>query len=199
MLDQPLQVINLFGAPGIGKSGCASGLFSLMKSSHQSVQLITEVAKALQLGGQGWRLDWDQCGIFGLQQYEQLVLRGKYEYAITDSPLMLCAFYGKRKYPDSYYSLVRESFEEYENHNFFLWRDLDTASPFETEGRAHDREMSRVIQERMPEFLTRNGIAFKTIEVQEDRTSWQLLDEVKPGLKKAPSFDRTDFDIAHAL
>jgi hypothetical protein len=198
MSEGRLKVINLFGAAGIGKSGCASGLFSLMKSAHLSVQLVTEVAKDMLLSGQEWRLSDDQLGIFALQQFEQLVLQGKYEYAITDSPLLLSSFYGKKHYPDSFYSLVRETFNEYENLNFFLRRDLDSAAPFETEGRAQDRLASRDIQETMPVFLKNQGITFRTLEVREDLTSWELLEAVKPGLKRPPVFDRTPFDVSFA-
>lgn len=191
MPDTRLKLINLFGASGVGKSGCAAGLFSLMKSAHQSVHFVREVAKDVLLGGQGWRLDDDQLGIFGEQQLEQLVLRGKYEYAISESPLLLSSFYGKRQYPESFHTLVRDTFDEYQNFNFFLWRDLDASAPFETVGRAQNLEMSTEIQAKMPEFLTRRGISFQTVEIRGDRTSWELLEHVLPGLKTAPDFDRT--------
>ena len=35
--NSPLKVINLFGAPGIGKSALKGGLFELMKLNHESV------------------------------------------------------------------------------------------------------------------------------------------------------------------
>ena len=194
MSDTRLKVINLFGTAGVGKSGCAGGLFSLMKSARQSVHLVREVAKDVLLSGQGWRLDFDQLGIFGQQQFEQLVLCDKYEYAISESPLLLSSFYGKRQYPDSFHALVRATFDEYENINFFLWRDLDASAPFETVGRAQNLEMSREIQAKMPEFLMRHGVPFETIEVREDRTSWDLFERIFPGLKRAPDFNRTQID-----
>jgi hypothetical protein len=199
MSNSPLKLINLWGAAGIGKSGCASGLFNLMKSEHVSVQLVTEAAKDMQLSGQGWRLAGDQLGIFGEQQYRQLVLKGKYEWAITDSPLPLCAFYGARKYPDSFYALVQQTFDEYENTNFFLWRDLDGPEQFETVGRTQDRDESKRLQDEMPVFMRKQGINFATIEIRGAETSWELLDAVLPGLKRAPLFDRTLSDARQVI
>lgn len=81
-----LKVINLFGAPGIGKSTLAAGLFNLMKMNGLSVELVGEYAKDLT-----WSKDWmglsHQPSVLAQQDYRIRRLEGQVEWAITDSPL----------------------------------------------------------------------------------------------------------------
>lgn len=39
------KIINIFGGPGVGKSGIAAGVFSKMKANHIQVEFAAEVAK----------------------------------------------------------------------------------------------------------------------------------------------------------
>jgi ABC-type oligopeptide transport system ATPase subunit len=81
-----LKVINLFGAPGSGKSTAAAGLFNLMKVTGKSVELVTEAAKDWT-----WSKDWmhlkHQPSILAEQDFRLARLEGQVEWAITDSPL----------------------------------------------------------------------------------------------------------------
>lgn len=45
-LSKMIKVINIFGAPGCGKSTTAAGLFWRMKCDDMSVELVSEYAKA---------------------------------------------------------------------------------------------------------------------------------------------------------
>lgn len=90
-----LKVINLWSAPGTGKSTTAAGLFNIMKMHGHSVEYVAEVAKDLV-----WSKDWmglsHQPSIFGAQDYRLRRLEGQVEWAITDSPLpMACAYLGE--------------------------------------------------------------------------------------------------------
>ncbi|MDH6303272.1 broad-specificity NMP kinase [Polynucleobacter sphagniphilus] len=42
-----LKVINLFGAPGVGKSAACAGLFYLMKKNHFSVEHLAAQPRVL--------------------------------------------------------------------------------------------------------------------------------------------------------
>lgn len=160
----PLKVINLFGSPGQGKSTVRSGVFWLMKTLGMSVEEVSEYAKYLVISGRTWQLTRDQFYVFAKQHHKQLVLAGQYEFAVTDSPLPLSAFYAPKPYYPSFPSLVHEAFGDFENINFFLTRDLD-AAPFEEDGRLHTKEMSRQVETQMREFLTCANVSYENLTI----------------------------------
>ena len=48
------------------------------------------------------------------------MLRGKVDFAITDSPLPLCILYQQPEYYEHYDPLLMEIFNSYDNLNFLL-------------------------------------------------------------------------------
>lgn len=186
---QKLKVINLFGAPGRGKSSVRSGVFWLMKSHHLSVEEVSEYAKYLVLTERYWQLKEEQLYLFSKQHHKQLIIeRAGYEFAVTDSPLQLCAFYAPQDYYYHFDGLVDEINEHFENINFFLTRDVE-ADPenFENRGRYHDLKASIEVEQRMLEFLSKKNIQFETVNV-DIFTPWRIVEKVKPGLVKWPVF-----------
>ncbi len=190
MPPKKLKVINLFGAPGRGKSSVRSGLFWLMKSHHLNVEEVSEYAKYLVLTGRTWQLTEEQLYLFSKQHHKQLIIeRSGYEYAATDSPLQLCSFYA----PDSYYrhfdALVDEASEHFDNINFFLTRDVAAAdAAFEERGRAHDLGASLRVEEEMREFLCKKNIPTTDLPV-DLLTPWKIMDTLAPGVAPWPRFD----------
>lgn len=188
MRTNKLKVVNLFGAPGIGKSGVRSGLFWLMKACHMSVEEVSEYAKYLVLTGRTWQLNDEQLYLFSKQLHKQnIVGRNGYEYAVTDSPLQLSAFYAPKPYYAHYEHLVDEAYEHFENINFFLTRDLD-AGHFEDRGRMHKREDSIRVENEMREFLAKKNITYVDLPV-DIMTIWHVLEHLAPGVAPWPSFD----------
>ena len=184
-----LKVINLFGAPGRGKSSVRSGLFWLMKSHHLSVEEVSEYAKYLVLTGQTWQLKEEQLHLFSKQHHKQLIIeRNGYEYAATDSPLQLSSFYA----PDTYYkqfdAMVDEATDRFDNINFFLTRDVTCDSvEFEDRGRDHTLAQSLEVESKMRDFLAGKNI--KCIELEVDiYTPWKIMDQLAPGLAQWPEF-----------
>jgi hypothetical protein len=186
MPNGKLKVVNLLGSPGQGKSTVRSGVFWLMKTYGMSVEEVSEYAKYLVLSGRTWQLSTDQMYVFAKQHHKQLVLKGQYEYAVTDSPLVLCDFYAPKPYFDSFTGLVREAFDAFENVNFFLSRDLD-AAPFEGEGRMHDKEMSKRVEHEMREYLAKRNIPYIDLPI-DITTPWRIMEQLKPGLASLPTF-----------
>lgn len=177
----PLQVINLFGAPGVGKSATRSGLFWLSKVKGMSVEEVSEYAKHLVLSGRTWELQRDQLGVMAAQHHKMLILDGVYDFAVTDSPLMLASFYAPKDTPKSFGSMCEEYAARYDNINFFLTRDLSAS--FESEGRVHSREDSLRIEGEQKEFLSRLGCAWIDLEI-DDVAPWSILEkleELRPG------------------
>ena len=181
-----LKVINLFGAPGVGKSAARSGIFWLMKSLHVSVEEVSEYAKYLVMAGRRWQLEEEQLYLFSKQHHKQLIIaREGYEYAVTDSPLELCAFYAGAGYFQQFERMVDEVSDTFENVNFFLSRDLSQS--FEDRGRRHNREEAIATEKEMREFLDKKGILYENVEVNL-QTPWVILNKILPGLAKAPTF-----------
>jgi len=188
-MEEParLKVVNLFGPPGVGKSSVRSGLFWLMKSVRLSVEEVSEYAKYLVLSGRTWQLRDEQLYLLAKQHHKQLILRGRYEYAVTDSPLALCGFYAPPGYLASFQALVRDAHASFDNVNFYLTRDF-ARSGFESDGRVHDRETAERIDGEMRAYLAREGIAY--VEMPIDLlTPWRILERLRPGLAPVPRFD----------
>jgi len=183
------KVINLFGAPGHGKSATRSGVFWLMKVHHLSVEEVSEYAKYLVLTGRTWQLKEEQVYLLAKQLHKQnIVARNGYEYAVTDSPLQLSAFYAPPDYYSHFSALVDEATARFENHNFFLTRDISAASAsFEERGREHTREASLRVEKEMREYLARKNISCIDVPV-DPVTPWTILEHVCPGLAVPPVF-----------
>jgi hypothetical protein len=188
-VSKKLKVINLFGAPGKGKSSVRSGLFWLMKSHGLSVEEVSEYAKYLVLTGRTWQLTEEQLYLFSKQHHKQLIIeRSGYEYAATDSPLQLCSFYAPSDYLRSFVPLVDEAHNRFENINFFLTRDtLSDSASFEERGRVHDRLSAERVEQDMREFLARKDIRYTDVPV-DIYTPWRILDLIHPGIASWPHF-----------
>jgi hypothetical protein len=183
-----LKLVNLLGAPCMGKSAVSWGLSWLMKVHMMSVEQISEYAKYLVLCGHDEaHLLASQQEILEQQYHKQDILKGKYEYAVTDSPLLLCAFYAGEPADSAFSREVDARFNEFENINFFLSRDLSGDAHFEEEGRYHNRQSSIATEKRMLEFLDARGIPYERLSVSIE-TPWQILERLAPGVARLPQF-----------
>jgi hypothetical protein len=178
--ESPLKVINLFGAPGVGKSTIAAGLFYFMKMTGHSVEHVTEYAKYLVLTDRVQQLEDEQLYLMAKQHHKQHILRGHYEWAITDSPLLLCAYYAPHgTTPSSFYTMVQEYNAKFNNINIFLTRGLEEETTvFEERGRLHNREQSCQIQKEQMAFLDRLGIKYQVLPIGGEDTAKKLMDLV---------------------
>lgn len=153
-------VLNLFGAPGAGKSTAASFIFSLLKQSGISAELASEVAKEKVWEQNDMALS-AQDYLFGCQHYKLRQLAGKVDVIITDSPLLLTLFYTENDptLGKPFDDLVRHAFACYENLNFFLYR----TKPYMRAGRLQTEEESDRIAFRLMDFLHQSKIDFDIV------------------------------------
>ena len=85
-------LINLLGAPSVGKSTTAGKLFAELKGMELNAELVQEYVK-------GWAWDgrtispYDQFYFFGKETHNQSHLFNKVDFIISDSPAVLTAFY----------------------------------------------------------------------------------------------------------
>jgi nicotinamide riboside kinase len=113
-----MKVINLFGGPGCGKSTLAAGLFHQMKLQGLNCELVTEFAKDLT-----WENAQDnrlcQPYVFGVQYLRMQRLKGKVDYVITDSPLLLSSYYARSEL-GAFHQMVKAYHDSFENMNYIL-------------------------------------------------------------------------------
>lgn len=116
-----MKVINFFGAPCVGKSTLAAGLFYRMKKEGYNVELVTEFAKDLIWENSLETLS-DHLYLLANQNRRIERLKGKVNYVITDSPLLLVAYYAKLydTKSDIVVKLARELHYLYDNINCFI-------------------------------------------------------------------------------
>jgi hypothetical protein len=189
MRQEKLKVVNLFGAPGVGKSATRSGVFWLMKVKGMGVEEVSEFAKYLVLAKRTWQLKEDQLYVLAQQHHKMLILKGEYEFAVTDSPLMLAGYYCEENWrddraagrepgaPKSFVGLCRDYAEGFDNLNLFLTRDFSKQA-FENRGRLHGIEESVRIDREQKEFLRREGQEWIDVELDE-LAPWRVLGHVE--------------------
>lgn len=162
-----MKVINLFGGPGSGKSTTAAGLFYHMKLNHMNVELVTEYAKELVYANCVAFLNSNQEWVFAKQNFRQFILKNQVDFAITDSPLLLSLIYPKiyNTSPGDYFDeYVIETFNRYDNLNFFLTRP----SNFSNVGRVQDFNESIRVDNLILEALNTTSVTYETIPADEN-------------------------------
>lgn len=158
-----MKIINLFSGPGSGKSTTAAGLFYQMKLEHRNVELITEYAKELVYSDRVSFLNSKQEYVFAKQNLRQYILKDKVDWAITDSPLLLSLIYPKiynTSPGDHFDTYVLETFNQYDNVNFFLERP----ETFSDIGRIQTIEESIRVDNLIIDALDKTGIKYVRVE-----------------------------------
>lgn len=152
-----MQVVNLFGGPGSGKSTTAAGLFYEMKMAHIKVELVIEYAKDLYYSGTlpVYTVNRQEV-IFAEQNFRIERLKDHVDFAIVDSPLMLSFVYGSevKTTQPAFLNLVSETFKSYDNVNFFIHRP----STFQDEGRMQNEQQSIDIDNKILNVLGTHNI-----------------------------------------
>lgn len=128
--DLDLKVINLWGAPCVGKSTTAAGLFNAMKMIGVRVELVTEYAKDLTYAKDYGSLE-NQLILLANQDQRLRRLEGQVDWAITDSPLPLGLAYITPEYEDWLPGAILGAYDRYDNYDFLLRR----SKPYQTYGR----------------------------------------------------------------
>lgn len=171
------QVVNLFGAPGSGKSTTRAGLFHLLKLAGYSVEEVTEYAKDLTWSERYNEL-YCQPYVHGKQLRNTERLISKVDYVITDSPLALSGFYNWKyhagTYGKSFTDFVMENFDTFHNLNIFLERD----KPYSANGRNETEEESNIMSEEIKTFLDYYSISYTLMKGNEE-TPLAILKEIE--------------------
>ena len=149
-----MLVVNLFGAPGAGKSTGAAYIFARLKMAGINAELVTEFAKDKVWEG-SQAVFHNQAYLFGEQSFRISRLQDQVEVVVTDSPILLSSFYNDNDdWRDEFDALVSKVSSSYASMNFFLNR----VKPYNESGRRHSEEDSDRIADQMAEFLRAHGV-----------------------------------------
>ena len=155
--------INLFGAPGSGKSTCAPGLFHEMKKAGKRCEYVQEFAKDLVYSKDIFRLE-DQTYILAKQHHPIFKLNKQVEYTINDGPFLLGLIYvsNKDRFPIlEFKKFVLSLWNRYEHKNYFLKRD--GKFEYENFGRNQTLEESELIEQEIMKMLDSHNIPYKIV------------------------------------
>lgn len=136
-------VVNMFGAPGTGKSTMASHIFSLLKWNNIDCEIVNEVAKEKVWEDSHYLLE-NQLLITAKQYHRLWRLNGKVDVIVTDSPLLLGTVYSQKE-PELFKPLVVSYFKRFNNLNFFLKR----IKPFHQNGRLQTERESDTLSRKI--------------------------------------------------
>lgn len=142
-------VVNLFGAPGAGKSTGAAYIFAKLKMAGINAELVTEFAKD-KVWEENAEVFKNQAYIFGKQSFRLSRLKDKVDVIVTDSPLLLCEYYNNQpELGDEFEKTVQNVFMSYDNMIYFLQR----VKPYNPKGRFQTEEESDEIAEDLFSFV----------------------------------------------
>lgn len=156
-----MLVVNLFGVPGAGKSTGAAFIFSKLKMAGINAELVTEFAK-----DKAWEENQEpfkpnnQIYLLGKQFYRMERCRDKVECLITDSPLVLNAFYNKSPMlGEPFNEVALRCFNSYKNVSYLLRR----VKPYNPKGRLQTEAESDAMAEPLRKLLIECGVDFEEV------------------------------------
>jgi len=170
--------VNFYGGPCSGKSTMAANVFAELKWNKITCELISEYAKKLVFEESFPKMK-DQIYILSKQHGKQVIVDGKVDVAITDSPFILSVIYdsNETKYLKE---LALHANTNFWNINIFLERGID----YDPTGRIQQTiEDAIIIDNKLKKFLIDNGIDF--ISIPSTRESIPvILDLIKTEMNK---------------
>ena len=177
-----MLVINLFGAPGAGKSTGAAYIFSQLKIRGINAELVTEFAKDMTWEKNKKALA-NQIYMLGNQLQRIYRCQDEVDVIVTDSPLLLNLLYNENPILDkNFESLVVNIFNSYNNLNYYVQR----VKEYNPIGRNQTEEESDKIANKLINLLNNKNIPFKYIEGQLEKYQEVVNDilEVLNGQKR---------------
>ena len=183
-------IVNLYGAPGAGKSTGSAYIFGQLKMNNISVELVREfVEDKIYEKSEG--VFNDQVYILGKQHFRQTNVKGNVDVIITDCPLIVQAYYTDKYFKMtilkdvdvivtdaplillSYYSkkngfpytseleqLILSILPLVDNVNYFINRCV----PYDTRGRFQTEEEADIIADEMKSYLNNLNIKYKELD-----------------------------------
>lgn len=144
-----MLIIQLYAAPGSGKSTGAAYIFSKLKMAGVNAELVTEFAKDKVWERNGKALQ-NQAYVFGKQYYRISRLEGEVDVVVTDSPLLLGIMYNADpRLGEPFNQMMISCAKSYESLNFLVRR----VKPYNPKGRLQTESESDAIQVKIKDLL----------------------------------------------
>lgn len=151
-----MLIVNLFGAPGAGKSTLAAYIFARLKMEGVNAELVTEFAKDKTWENNQKALA-NQVYVFGKQLYRITRCQDDVDVIVTDSPLLLSVIYNHSDIlGEDFNNLVYKVFSSYNNANYFINR----VKKYNPKGRSQTEEESDEIAVEVKEMLNKYGVDY---------------------------------------
>ncbi len=152
-------VVNLFGAPGAGKSTGAAEIFAALKKAGINAELVAEFAK-----DKTWEHNTKALGVqeyvFGKQSYRLARCRDDVDVIVTDSPLPLSVIYNHNPaLGEAFNEVVFAIFNTYNNFNYYINR----VKPYNPTGRNQTEEESDALNAPIKRLLSDYNISYTDI------------------------------------
>lgn len=176
-------VINLYGGPGCGKSTSAAYLYYVLKSRGVNAELVREYVKdwaweKRQIG------TYDQLYFSGKQIRKEALLLGKADVIVTDSPVLIGAYYAGRyasrtiaagcvAMAKAFYEQARADGHRYEHVVLRRTKAYNPAGRYQTE------EQAREIDDGLRTLLSNAGMSFWGYDTDEE-SLLDLIDVLVP-------------------
>ena len=162
-MKKPL-VINLFGAPGAGKSTGAAYIFSELKQRGVNAELVTEFAKDKTWEGNLLALSCQEY-VFGKQSYRLARCRDDVDVIVTDSPLPLAIIYNTNPaLGRPFNQVILNVFDTYDNLSYYVTR----VKGYNPKGRNQTAAESDALGEDIKHLLEYHRIPYEVIEGDKD-------------------------------
>lgn len=158
-------VINLFGGPNTGKSTLQADLYSYMKKAGYRVEMVREVAKKWAWG-KTEITPLDQLNIIGEQIKDESDLYGKVDYIITDSPIMLGAFYMDHNHGELFMQDMVRQYMDFAEKNGVIFKNIlltRKGIPYDPSGRFENKYQLEILDDNLKAFIVEARLDFDTL------------------------------------
>lgn len=176
-------VVNLYGAPGAGKSSGAAYIFYKLKSMGVDAEYVSEYAKDKVWEGHDMVFK-DSCYIFGHQHFRLARVYGKVDVVVTDAPLFISAFYADDEVKRELTSIAYKTNGRYSANSLSYF--LNRVKEYNPNGRFQTEEESDKVSCGIKNFLAELKIYPTEIPGNEegyDRVVADVVNVLKGGSK----------------
>lgn len=150
-------VINLFGAPGSGKSTAMAYIFASLKMRGINCEMAPEFAKELFFE-QNMTAFGNQVYILGNQFYRISRLLDKVDVIITDSPVFISVYYnGLKCAKEEFNQFIVEASKGFNNKNYYLKRIVE----YDPNGRHQTREEADEVGDMLLSLFDKYSVEFE--------------------------------------
>ena len=171
-------LVNLYGAPGSGKSTGAAYIFAKLKMAGVDAELVTEFAKDKVWEESKAPFD-NQAYMFGKQYFRISRCADKVDVIVTDSPLPLSIFYNSTPILGKEFNeMVMKVANSFKTLDYLIYR----VKPYNPNGRFQTEEQSNELADKFEDFLNFYLIDFTPMPGSVEGYD-RIVDEILKALK----------------